>query len=123
DCDDNSCRYSGDPLVREACEATMAACSDGRDNNRNGFTDCADFSCRFYQCDANPTGCMRDEECPSGQTCFNPYRLAGGGDCLRVTSPCLEGAYLGSDFSELPGCPMHRPPLVPPATAEQRAMF
>ena len=107
DCDDNSCRYAPELAIREACEATPASCSDKRDNNGNGFTDCADFSCRFYQCDANPTGCTRDEECPSGQSCFDRH-------CLRVTSPCLEGAYLGADFTEIPGgCPMRTPPTDP----------
>lgn len=115
DCDDNSCRYAPELAIREACEATPASCSDKRDNNGNGFTDCADFSCRFYQCDYNGTcDSQRDENnvclplddgspgvcCPIGQSCFRR-------SCLRVTSPCLEGAYLDADYSEIPGgCPM-----------------
>lgn len=99
DCDDNSCRQSADIAVRTACEATPLSCHDHRDNNENGFTDCADFSCRFYECDFNLTGCTVDSECPVGQSCYQ-------GGCLRVTSPCIEGAFLDSAFAELDGCPL-----------------
>lgn len=97
DCNDNSCRQSPDPTIREVCEATFAACRDGRDNNNNGFTDCADFSCRFYECNRS-VSCGDDGDCPSGQSCFR-------GACMLVRSPCFEGAFLGSSYVQMDGCP------------------
>ena len=60
DCDDRSCvnfvrdlLEAPNPATREIgleladkCEYSLAACTDGTDNNGNGFTDCNDFSCR-----------------------------------------------------------------------------
>src|SRR5690606_7490569 len=58
--------------------------------------------------------CTTDADCPSGQSCFRR-------SCLRLSSPCLEGAYLDADLSEIPGgCPM-RDDASPATLSEQQA--
>ena len=93
DCTDFSCSRAEDPAVltycREFGEANFADCVDGRDNNRNGFTDCADFSCRFFS--VSRTGfCADTSECPAGESCYR-------GACLRLESPCFESMWIDDD--------------------------
>jgi hypothetical protein len=73
DCEDFSCAQADDPAVRIACEESIgvecdvlptpeermacrakglpgsadAACSDGKDNDGDGFADCDDFDCSW----------------------------------------------------------------------------
>merc|ERR1711991_828206 len=47
---DYSCSRSREPDIIAYCldqtEATRERCSDGIDNDNNGYTDCADYSCK-----------------------------------------------------------------------------
>ncbi len=81
DCDDFNCRTCAVPAcltnntvtLRDggtcmcgAPESTMAACSDGLDNDCDGFTDCQDFSCQTC---AVPV-CLRDGGLQRGDAGF-----------------------------------------------------
>ena len=50
DCDDYSCNRDGDAdavaYCSESMENTAEKCSDGIDNDNNGYVDCGDFSHR-----------------------------------------------------------------------------
>ena len=59
DCNDNSCKKSTDPDVKTYCQAkicgdkcttgkeeTIELCTDGVDNDMNGYTDCKDNGCK-----------------------------------------------------------------------------
>ena len=46
DCDDNSCSQSPDATVCGG-ESNDATCSDGMDNDGDGFADCMDFDCQI----------------------------------------------------------------------------
>ena len=108
DCADFGCSRSEDPEVAAFCrarsETSAERCSDGRDNDGNGFIDCQDFSCTGS--DADPEAielCERVTE-RSAANCSDGIDNDGNGfiDCRdngcrfsndpAVKSVCFESA-------------------------------
>ena len=79
---------TSNPYTAESFESTNAYCSDGVDNNEDGFTDCAAFSCTYNPfvtvCGSNENN---DERCSDGEDNNN-----------NNYSDCQDFSCLGSPF-------------------------
>ncbi len=98
DCEDFSCSKSFNEDVLAYCDDgnTETDCSDGYDNDQDGFIDCNDFDCsESTPCSGEGEGSTEPDECLYSnvtESCVATFCLSTLNECF-ATEECSQGFF------------------------------